>query len=90
VSKLHDLVAHVRTNIGFEDFPDLPPKVKLLETSSDQVTVLLNTTPFRTDALLIHSNKRIQILPLDKSVFQYSKDYYNRIRDRFGYNNHGD
>lgn len=90
MSKLHDLVAHVRTNIGFEDFPDLPPKVKLLETSSDQVTVLLNTTPFRTDALLIHSNKRIQILPLDKSVFQYSKDYYNRIRDRFGYNNHGD
>lgn len=90
VSKLHDLVAHIRTNIGFEDFPDLPPKVKLLENPSDQVTVLLNTTWFRTDALLIHSNKRIQILPLNKSVFQDSKDYYKRICDRFGYNNHGD
>ena len=90
MSKLHDLVAHIRTNIGFEDFPDLPPKVKLLENPSDQVTVLLNTTCFRTDALLIHSNKRIQILPLNKSVFQDSKDYYKRTCDRFGYNNHGD
>ena len=89
VSKLHNLVAHIRTNIGFENFPDLPPKVKLLETSSDQVTVLLNTTRFRTDALLIHSNERIQILPLNKFIFQESKDYYNRIHDRFGYNNHG-
>ncbi len=88
ISKLHDLVARVPRDIGFEGFLNLPSKVELLETSFDQVTVLLNTTRFRTDALLVHSNKRIQVLPLNKSIFQHSIDYYDRLCGRFGYSKH--
>ena len=73
---------------GFESFLDLPSKVELLENSFDQVTVLLNTTWFRTDAILIHSNKRIQVLPLDKSIFENSNDYYAGLSGRFGCNEH--
>ena len=84
---LHNLVAHAPSDIGFESFLDLPSKVELLENSFDQVTVFLNTTWFRTDAILIHSNKRIQVLPLG-SVFEHSNDYYGRLSGRFGYNEH--
>ena len=85
---LRNLAAHVPSDIGFESFLDLPSKVELLENSFDQVTVFLNTTWFRTDAILIHSNKRIQILPLDKSIFEHSNDYYAGLSGRFGCNEH--
>ncbi|KAL2055299.1 hypothetical protein ABVK25_004637 [Lepraria finkii] len=87
-AKLHELVTHVRTNRGLEIFPSFAPKTELLETSFNQVTVLLNTTRFRTDALLLHGDKRVQVLPLDKSIFQHSKYYYHRLCGRFGYNEH--
>ena len=87
-AKLHELVTHVRTNKGLKIFPDFASKTELLETSFNQVTVLLNTTRFRTDALLLHGDKRVQVLPLDKSIFQHSKSYYHRLCGRFGYNEH--
>lgn len=88
ISELHELISRIRTKVGFEDFQSLPSKHKLFDTSSNRATVLLNTTYFRTDALLIHSNKQIQVLPLDQSIFRYSKDYYRSMCDRFGYKDH--
>lgn len=89
ISELNQLISRIRTEVGFEDFQSLPSKRKLFDTSPNQATVLLNTTHFRTDALLIHSDKRVQILPLDQSIFRCSKDYYSSMRDRFEYNRHG-
>lgn len=85
VSELDDLISKIRTKKGFEDFQDLPSKYKLLETAPNQSTILLNTTKFRTDALLVHSDTRIQALPLSQSIYQHSREYYGRISDRFGY-----
>ena len=85
-AKLYELITHVRTNIGLEIFSNFAPKTELLETSFNQVTVLLNTTQFRTDTLLLHGDKRVQVLSLDKSIFQHSKYYYHRLCNRFGYN----
>ena len=90
LSELNELISRIRTKAGFEDFQNLPSKDELFETNPNQVTVLLNTTPFRTDALLIHSNKQVQILPLDQSIFQCSKEYYNKMCNRFGLNHHED
>ena len=90
VWELGELISKIRTKKGFEDFQTLPSKEKLLETSLNQSTVLLNTTHFRTDALLIHSNKRIQVLPLDQSIYQHSKYYYSQIHDRFGWRDDND
>ena len=84
----HDSVTHAPSDIGFESFLDLPSKFELLENSFDRVTVLLNATWFRTDAILIHSNKRIQVLPLDQSVCEHSNHCYRRLSGRFGYNEH--
>ncbi len=77
-------------NSRADEFQILPSKDRLLETSLDQSTVLLNTTRFRTDAVLIYSNKRIQVLPLDLSIYQRSIDYHSQIRDRFGSGNGND
>ena len=88
VSELKELISKIRTKVGFEDFQSLPSKHKLFDTLPNQATVLLNTTHFRTDALLIHSDKRIQILPLDQSIFRCSKDNYGSMCDRSGYNSH--
>ena len=85
ILKLRELVSLIRTKIGFEDFQKLPSKDKLLETLPNQGTVLLNTTHFRTDALLIHSDKTIQVLPLERSIFQSSKEYHARLCARFGW-----
>ena len=90
VRELGELISKIRTKKGFEDFQTLPSKEELLEPSLDQSTVLLNTTHFRTDALLIHSNKRIQVLPLDQSIYQHSKYYYSQIHDRFGWGDNND
>lgn len=90
VRELDELISKIRTKKGFEDFQTLPSKEKLLETSLDQSTVLLNTTHFRTDALLIHGNKRIQVLPLDQSIYKHSKSYYSQIHDRFGWGDNND
>ncbi|MCJ1271369.1 hypothetical protein MMC22_011269 [Lobaria immixta] len=90
LSELNELISRIRTKAGFEDFQNLPSKDELFETNPNQVTVLLNTTPFRTDALLIHSNKQVQVLPLDQSIFQCSEEYYDKICNRFGLNDHTD
>ena len=37
---------------------------------------------------MIHSNKRIQALPLDESVFKHPNDYYRRLTGRYAYNEH--
>ena len=88
VSKLHDLIELIRRETEFSDFPNLLPKTELLETSSDQVIVILNTTEFRTDALLIRSNDMVQVLPLSKSAFRSSNEYYDGLCGRFGFNQH--
>ena len=90
VSELDELISKIRTKKGLENFQSLPSKDKLLETSFNQGTVLLNTIHFRTDALLIHSDKRIQVLPLDQSIYQHSQEYYGQMRDRFGFSGYDD
>lgn len=65
-------------------------KDQLLDTAAKKTRVLLNTTHFRTDAVIIDGNGDVQTLPLDQSVFQNSSKYYGKLQNRFGYNNHGD
>lgn len=74
-SELRNLIIQIRTNTGFEDFQGLLTKNKLLETLPNQGIVLSNTIPFRTDAILINGNKTVQVLPLERSIFQISKEY---------------
>lgn len=85
VLDLEELILEIRTRKGFEHFHNLPSKSMLVETVPDQSTVLLNTTKYRTDTLLIHSHAHIQALPLSQLIYEYSRKYYCQIRDRFGY-----
>ena len=84
MSQLLDLIARLRTKVGFEDLQYLPSKVKLLEISFNQVTVLLNAAHVRTGALLNHSDKEIQVLPFKHSFPKSSKKYYGKLCDMFG------
>ncbi|MCJ1265659.1 hypothetical protein MMC22_005539 [Lobaria immixta] len=86
MSELNELISTIRTKVGFEDFQNLPSQDKLFETTLNQVIVLVNATRVRTDALLIHSNKQVQTLPLDQSIFKLSGEYYEKMCNRFGYN----
>lgn len=77
------------SKLGVEDFKIIFSMDDLFDTCLGQNTIFVNTTYFHTDAILIHSNKRIQVLSLDQSIFQDSKEYYSKIYKRFGYNEHG-
>ena len=65
ILKLRELITQIRIKIGFEDFQDLPLIEKLFETLPNQGIVILNITSFRIDTFFFHSDKRIQVLPLD-------------------------
>ena len=88
VSKLKKLISKIRTKVKFENFQSLSLKHKLFDTLLNQITILLNTTHFRTNAFLIHNDKRIQILSLNQFIFRCFKDNYDNMCDKFEYNSH--
>ena len=79
IAELNELISTIRTKEGFEDFQSLPSKDRLFDSLPNQATVLLNTTFFRTDALLVHSNRQEQVLVLEHSIFDRSKEYYSKL-----------
>ena len=89
VSELNELISEVRTKEGFENFQAPSLKDQLLETAAENIRVFLNTTHFRTDAIIVHGNGNVQTLPLKQSVFQNSSNYFGKLQNRFGYNDHG-
>lgn len=82
---LKNLLLEIRREKGFEDFQDLPKKDKLLDTADGETKILLNTTHFRTDAIMITANGRIHTLPLNPSIFKDAEDYHGQLCNRFGY-----
>ena len=59
VSKLNDLISEIRTKDGFEKFQAFSSKNHLLNTAAAKTRVLLNTTYFRIDAVIIYSNGNV-------------------------------
>lgn len=80
--ELSNLLSEIRSKKGLEDFQDLPSKDKLLDRANEETKVLLNTTAFRTDAIMISANGHIRSLPLDSSIFEEAKDYYGQLNSR--------
>lgn len=89
VSELNEL-SEIRTKRRFENFQAFSSKDQLRDTAANKIRVFLNTTHFRTDAVIIHGNGDVQTLSLGQSVFQNSSEYYVKLQNRFGYNDHGD
>ena len=84
------MISEIRTKEGFEKFQAFSLKDQLLDTAANTTRVLLNTTHFRTDAIIIHGNGNVQTIPLNQSVFQNSSQYYDKLQNKFGYNDHKD
>ena len=83
VERLRTVISEIRTKEGFENFLEISPRDTHFETLSNHATAVINTTKFRTDAILLRGDGKFQVLKLDKSIFEASQTYYRALCKRF-------